>query len=248
MRKAPKQLTPADVITRVPGIAWFSPTGNGAANSAYLSPNNSTLFGSRLPALAKLFELFRFTKFKVKLLPVQQLQAIAYTTINYVVSNPPSLIEMAQQSNFLIQSPAMNLPSWMDCSTALRDRLQPWFPCNGGSPDADVDYQGALIYYGPNAQSFYMQVEYVIEFSKPTNAANETIRSSQPSIRSLAFPSRPIVRAPSETHHEQRCAAASSSSSSSDDWEVKTEPEEEPHLANLFQRFLANLPASQLPK
>lgn len=167
-RKTPVRYT-QDHVRREPFSTLKSNTG---AISLGINPAN---LGTRVAALADLYEMYRVVRLRVRFHPPATPRtgdgAICYVP-GVTDTAPSSYINICETQSHLVFAKAMIQPSrWLELSKATLSSYETWYKTIVGTPDPAQEVQGNL-YYNASAASdpTLIEMEGVIEFRAPAEA------------------------------------------------------------------------------
>ncbi len=151
---------------RVPFHALVSQTLSTGSGSVGLGPAQFT----RPAAIAEVYELYRIPELEFRLHPDTASNGIQVAAmIPGVVDTPPTTFVTASESlNACVLGQRSSQPTeWVKCQSRDLMSYMSWYKTVIGSPDTDVEIQGAIYLVGGSTDTIKLEVRGVFEFKNP---------------------------------------------------------------------------------
>jgi hypothetical protein len=157
-------------VVRIAGRVLHSPTSTTSVTGQDIYPGNTTLLGDRLNGFSQLFQLFRFTKFAVKLSPSAFTVGLAIDLVQDTVSAPSTMLQMSELATFTLNSGPETV------SSHVRMRVpqgQPNWYATTANTDHRLSTQGVFLHASSTAGiTLFFTIDYEIEFRLPKSIAD----------------------------------------------------------------------------
>lgn len=159
-----------DKTTTVVGKELWNATGSTTIGIAYINPNSTGVFGTRLQNIAGAYSEFRFKYIKFKFMPYNLNTNTGFLSIGY--SKVPVLATSGETTATIMSYAASKLltayltvpDEWHLAPAVLNKGIQPWFSCNNGDP-ITTNAQGSIIYLTATSTfGILAEVQFEVQF------------------------------------------------------------------------------------